>query len=57
MDFIQSEYGSVNFGDKRLNERAKLLLKRFSSKPMESIPGSCKGWSETKAAYRFLEMI
>jgi Transposase Tn5 dimerisation domain/Transposase DNA-binding len=54
MDFIQSEYGSVNFGDKRLNERGKLLLKRLSNKPMDSIPGSCNGWAETKAAYRFL---
>lgn len=55
MDWIENEYGSMNIGDERLNKRAKQLLKRFSDKPMESIPASCKGWSETKAAYRFFE--
>lgn len=55
MDWITHEYGSVNIGDQRLNKRAKQLLKRFSDTPMESIPGSCKGWPETKAAYRFFE--
>lgn len=53
MDWIENEYGSVSIGDQRLNKRAKHLLKRFSDKPMESIPESCKGWPETKAAYRF----
>lgn len=53
MDFVESEYGSVNFGDKRLNDRGKQLFRRFSNKPMASIPGSCEGWTETKAAYRF----
>lgn len=53
MDWIESECSSMNIGDERLNKRAKHLLKRFSAKPMESIPASCKGWSETKAAYRF----
>ncbi len=53
MDWIENEYGSMNIGDERLNKRAKHLLKCFSDKPMESIPASCKGWSETKAAYRF----
>ncbi|SCY16734.1 Transposase DNA-binding, partial [Legionella israelensis DSM 19235] len=55
MDWIDHEYGSVNIGDQRLNKRAKELLKRFSDKPTSSIPESCKGWSETKAAYRFFE--
>jgi hypothetical protein len=53
MDWTEHEYGRVNIGDKRLNKRAKQLLKRFNDKPMESIPASCKGWAETKAAYRF----
>lgn len=55
MDWINHEYGSVHIGDERLNKRAKKLLKTFSDKPMESIPESCKGWQETKAAYRFFE--
>lgn len=55
MDWIEDELGSVNMGDKRLNKRAKTLLKRFSANPRASIPESCKGWQETKAAYRFFE--
>ena len=55
MDWIENEYGTLEIGDTRLNKRAKQLLKRFSDTPMESIPGSCKGWAETKAAYRFFE--
>ena len=49
MGWIENEYGSMNIGDERLDKREKKLLKRFSDKPMESIPASCKGWSETKA--------
>lgn len=55
MDWIEHELGSVNIGDNRLNKRAKVLLKRFTANPSASIPESCKGWQETKAAYRFFE--
>src|SRR5262245_42923415 len=55
MDWVENECGSMNLGDKRLNARAKLLLKQLSNKPMESIPACCKGWAETKAAYRFFD--
>ena len=55
MDWIEEELGCVNMGDERLNKRAKTLLKRFSASPESSIPESCKGWQETKAAYRFFE--
>lgn len=46
---------TVNLGDKRLNERAKYLLDTFFNKPETSIPAACKGWDETKAAYRFFD--
>ncbi len=46
MDWADSEYGLINLGDKRLNKRAKKLLKQFGEKPTESIPGSCKSWAE-----------
>lgn len=55
MDWAESEYGLINLGDKRLDKRARKLLKQFGDKPVESIPGSCKSWAETKAAYRFFE--
>jgi len=55
MDWIEREYNCVNIGDTRLNKRAKHLLKRFSDNPMKSIQNSCKGWQETKGAYRFFD--
>jgi hypothetical protein len=55
MDWIAQEYNSLKLGDKRLNKRAKQLLKNFSDNPTKSIPNSCKSWTETKAAYRFFD--
>jgi len=55
VDWVEKEYDAVRLGDKRLNARAKLLLKKFSNKPMESIPASCKSWAEIKATYRFFD--
>ncbi len=40
--------------DKRLDRRLMLLAERLADKPPTSIPGACKGWAETQAAYRFL---
>ena len=45
----------VDLGDKRLEARATNLLNNLGSKPLESIPVSCRGWAETKAAYRFFD--
>lgn len=55
MNWAESEYSFISLGDKRLNMRAKKILKQFGDTPMASIPGSCKGWAETKAAYRFFD--
>ena len=48
------DYEIYDLGDVRLNARAGLLLSRFGDNPLASIPAACNGWSETKAAYRFL---
>lgn len=55
INWITDETVTVNFGDTRLNNRFKGLLQTFGSKPHESIPASCNGWSETLAAYRFFD--
>jgi Transposase DNA-binding/Transposase Tn5 dimerisation domain len=55
INWITDETVTANFGDKRLNNRFKSILQTFGSKPNESIPASCKGWSETLAAYRFFD--
>jgi len=54
MSWAGEELHTIDLGDKRLNERAVKLLERLGEKPMSSIPGSCNGWAETQAAYRFL---
>lgn len=54
MDWVAEELKSMSLGDKRLNKRAKIILKTLSDSPEKSIPSSHNGWGETKAAYRFM---
>lgn len=54
MSWAQDEFGTMDLGDERLNERAVLLAERLAAEPGESIPNACRGWAETQAAYRFL---
>ena len=54
-EWIIEELETARIGDKRLDNRFRTLLDRFSEKPTASIPGACKGWSETIAAYRFFK--
>lgn len=53
--WIDDEFVDLNLGDKRLDERAKVLLERFAANPQASINAACHGWSETLAAYRFFD--
>lgn len=53
MSWAAEEFLGIDLGDKRLNSRAALLLASLAESPMASIPGACKGWAETQAAYRF----
>jgi hypothetical protein len=52
--WVINEVQSANFGDKRLNNRFTNILNSFSTSPGLSVSSSCKGWSETLAAYRFI---
>ena len=54
MSWAQDEFGTVDLGDERLNDRAVLLAERLAAEPGESIPNACRGWAEAQAAYRFL---
>lgn len=54
-DWIIEELKTVDIGDKRLDTRLSILLDRFGEKPTASIPGACKSWAETIAAYRFFK--
>ena len=53
-NWVIEETKSADFGDKRLNKRYGDLLNSFASNPNKSIPSTFKSWSETIAAYRFL---
>lgn len=55
MDWVEEELSYLDLGDTRLNKRAKRIVTNFINNPMKSIPESCKGWAETKAAYRFFD--
>lgn len=49
------EFGSINLGDKRLNNRLVKLADDFSKHPDFSINQSSKDWHAAKAAYRFFQ--
>lgn len=55
MDWIIEEFGKLSLGDKRLNKRAKKILRHLSHNPTDSIPVACRGAAETKATYRFFD--
>jgi hypothetical protein len=54
MSWAAEEFRGIDLGDKRLDARAVLLAERLADKPTASLPGACRGWAETQAAYRFL---
>jgi len=55
MSWVSNELTSGQIKDKRLEKRFSLILESLSKNPQESIPAACQGWSETQAAYRFLD--
>jgi len=52
MSALAAELGTIALGDQRLNRRARRLLATLGDKPTVSIPAACRGWDETRAAYR-----
>ncbi|HET7868450.1 MAG TPA: IS4 family transposase, partial [Burkholderiaceae bacterium] len=53
-NWAREEFETINLGDKRLDERLKMLAETLSDKPGASIPGACADRAETVAAYRLL---
>ena len=49
------EFGGVELGDGRLSKRLMKVASDFADRPTASIPGTCSGWAETQAAYRFFD--
>lgn len=54
-DWIIKELSGSSFGDSRLDSRLLRITESFYNAPELSIPSSCNGWGETKAAYRFFD--
>ena len=54
MSWAEEEFGMLDLGDARLNRRVVCLSERLAEKPTASLPGACRGWAETQAAYRLL---
>jgi len=55
MEWAAKEMHTANLGDKRLTERLITLLDTLGNQAQVSIPVACRGWAETKAAYRFFD--
>jgi hypothetical protein len=53
--WVKDELATANFGDKRLDARAEILLSALGNRPNLSIPAACGGRAEMKAAYRFFD--
>ena len=53
--WVSQELQSFDAGDKRLLHRYEKVLSTVSAFPDKSIPSACNGWSETLAAYRFID--
>jgi hypothetical protein len=53
--WAESEFGLVNFGDKRLSKRLLKIADSFANSPERSINQACEDWHQSKAAYRFFQ--
>jgi hypothetical protein len=53
--WVVEELGGVSLGDRRLQQRAQIIMTQFSQQPTASIPQACGQWSDIKAAYRFFD--
>ena len=52
---LVSELDGIDLGDKRLNDRSRILMERMGANMAASINATCQGWSETNAAYKFFD--
>ncbi len=55
MSWAETEFETADFGDKRLKKRISQVATSLAENSVESIPSACRGWQETKAAYRFFD--
>jgi len=54
-DWIETELGGADLGDRRLTARLLQMTGMFYAKPTANIPAACGSSKAAKAAYRFLD--
>jgi hypothetical protein len=54
-DGIVAELDGIDLGEKRLNDRSRLIMESLSAHPEASCNAACNGWNDTLAAYRFFD--
>ncbi len=54
-NWTEKEFGMVDLGDDRLNQRLIKIGQQILESPQSHINKACGDWSETKAAYRFFQ--
>ncbi|MBU1976969.1 MAG: IS4 family transposase [Nanoarchaeota archaeon] len=54
-ELVKEDWSSINFGDKRLNERAITIGGKFLQNPFVSPPKMMKSLKDIKAFYRFMD--
>lgn len=54
-NWAESEFSTVDLGDKRRRERLIQLATTLGDQPSASLPEACQGEAELKAAYRFFD--
>ncbi len=55
VDGIAAELDGIDLGDKRLNDRSRLIIETLGADPEASCNAACDGWSDTLGAYRFFD--
>jgi len=53
MPWSETEFNTIDLGDKRNNARAIKIAEAIAKNPQSSIPQSCEDWAETIGTYRF----
>ena len=54
-DWAEEEFGRVQLGDRRLEQRLLTLARDFYAQPQAQVPQACQSRAKTKAAYRFFD--
>src|SRR5690349_7996170 len=52
-DWVSDEFNELAFGDRRVNEKGRNIIRTLSKQPGVSIPQAFNTWVEIKSCYEF----